>query len=107
MGAGEEQLQDGGIMGFWKKTVKHGDCALPSKSGQISREGVSRPTWRRSSKSLAAIFFSSDTFALNFLIVSRPNVGTCLNLGKKLCKHLAYGLFGHEPLCLPTIEFMN
>ena len=39
-------------------------------------------TCNRSSKSLAAIFFSSETFDRNFLIVSRPNVGICRKLNE-------------------------
>ena len=50
--------------------------------GQMAKltEDADELTWRRSSKSLAAIFFSSEVLDLNFLMVSRPNVGIALYL---------------------------
>jgi hypothetical protein len=88
MSASKEELQNSTVMWFREKPIKNGDSTLiiPRQKRNDTHWPKWR-TWRRSSKSRAAIFFISDEFAANFLMTSRPNVGTCryLMFERQLC----------------------
>lgn len=67
-----------------QQAVEYGDGALKNDLHWRAVGGESSArTCRRSSKSLAAIFFSSELFRENFRIVLFPKVGTCLYLKER------------------------
>jgi hypothetical protein len=70
--------------------------------GQLAKWKLRTVTCRRSSKSRAAIFFISETFAENRLIPSLPKEGTSLKLGAEASQvtvscDLQYGLLTGGP----------
>lgn len=76
----EEKTQDGCVVRFRKKTFKDWYSTLASAISILQHFHRITQTCKISSKSRAASFLSSDTLFENRLMVSRPKVGTLLNL---------------------------
>jgi hypothetical protein len=72
------EIKDNLVMFFRKQTLKYRDTALRALSVFCLRmtSDTFEPTWRISSKLLAAGLFSAETLPPNLRMVSRPNVGT-------------------------------
>jgi len=78
----EGKVQDDLVMGFREQPLEDRYPALERDSAFFPTPTQKQKcTWMMSSKPLAVIFVSDETLPPNFLIVSRPNVGT----RRKLC----------------------
>jgi len=104
----EQQVQDHTVVQFWEEAIKDWYSTLIKT--QISCKAKCKYmilAFKRSSKSHVVSFFSSETLFENHLIVSPPNVGTCLKLhATKAHKHSPSSSAKKKKDVL-VIKFMN
>lgn len=81
MSTSKKQSQDDAVVQLWEEAIKDRYSALiETRVSYTANMQMYTLACNRSSKSRAASFFNSEMLFENRLIVSLPNVGTCLKL---------------------------